>query len=566
MEQQRLILFIALSLVLFLIWGAWQREFSPHPITHVTQIRPSGEVKTPSAAVPAPGAGVPVAETVPTQKGPTSSFMPVNESPLVKQGQRINVETDVYKIQIDTIGGDLRVVELKKYPVSIHKPNQPFRLMQDGSKELFIAQSGFTLRKNNKHVLSAAPNHTTIYQAVQTRYRMADGQNKITAKLKWTSPDGVVFIKSYTFTRGSYLIDVAYTIENPTRTDWVGNLYQQLQRTPIPKAEKPRFVHTYTGGVEYSPEDKYDKITFSDIKEGKLNKKVTGGWTAMIQHYFLAAWLPPADVPETFYSRYNPNPDRYTIGMKSDSIYRVKAGAEDHLINRLFVGPKLQDMLGKIAPGLDLTVDYGMLTILANPIYYVLEFIHNNIIGNWGWAIIILTLMIKLVFYKLSEKSYKSMAQMRKLTPRIKQLKERYGDDKQKMGQAQMELFRKEKINPLGGCLPILVQMPVFISLYWVLLKSVELRQAPWIFWIKDLSMADPYFVLPLLMGISMFIQQRLNPAPMDPIQAKLMMVLPFVFTIFFAFFPAGLVIYWVVNNSLSILQQWYITRMVIKG
>ncbi len=563
MEQQRLILFIALSLVLFLIWNAWQREFSPQPLTSVTQITGKRASSLPPAFTPSPD--VPLAETaVPATGSP--SFMPRSNIKLVKQGQRIQVETDVFRVEIDTVGGDLRVVELKKYPVSIHKPDQPFRLMQDGPEELFIAQSGFTLRKKNKRVLTAAPNHTTIYQRVQSHYRLAEGENKVTARLRWTSPAGVVFIKSYTFTRGSYLIKVGYTIKNPTAKDWVGNLYQQLQRTPIPKAEQPRFVHTYTGGVEYSPQEKYDKITFSDMREAKLNKQVTGGWTAMIQHYFLAAWIPSAKIPETFYSRYKPNPDRYTLGMKSDTPSRVKAGAEDHFSNRLFVGPKVQEMLEKVAPGLELTIDYGMLTILAKPIYFVLKFIHTHIISNWGWAIIILTMMIKLTFYKLSEKSYKSMAQMRKLTPRIKQLKERYGDDKKKMGQAQMELFRKEKINPLGGCLPILVQMPVFISLYWVLLKTVELRQAPWIFWIRDMSTADPYYVLPLLMGISMFIQQRLNPAPMDPIQAKLMMVLPFAFTIFFAFFPAGLVIYWVVNNTLSILQQWYITRIVIKG
>ncbi len=561
MEQQRLILFIALSLVLFLIWNAWQREFSPRPVTPVTQI--IGKKAAPPAIVTS--TDVPVAGTSAPAAG-SASFMPINQIKLVKQGERIQVDTDVFRAEIDTVGGDLRVVELKKYPVSIDKPDQPFRLMQDGPKELFIAQSGFTLRKSNKGLLSAAPNHTTTYKMVQSSYRLAEGENKVTAVLTWTSPDGVVFIKSYTFTRGSYLIKVAYTIKNPTAKAWVGNLYQQLQRTPIPKSEKQRFVHTYTGGVEYSPQDKYDKITFSDMQEARLNKQVTGGWTAMIQHYFLAAWIPPADTPETFYSRYKPNPDRYTLGMKSDTTYRVKAGAEDRFSNRLFVGPKVQEMLEKVAPGLELTIDYGMLTILAKPIYFVLKFIHKNIISNWGWAIIILTLMIKLIFYKLSEKSYKSMAQMRKLTPRIKQLKERYGDDKKKMGQAQMDLFRKEKINPLGGCLPILVQMPVFISLYWVLLKTVELRQAPWIFWIRDMSTADPYFVLPVLMGISMFIQQRLNPAPMDPIQAKLMMVLPFVFTVFFAFFPAGLVIYWVVNNTLSILQQWYITRIVIKG
>ena len=284
----------------------------------------------------------------------------------------------------------------------------------------------------------------------------------------------------------------------------------------------------------------------------------------MIQHYFLGAWVPAADSNQVFYSRYKADPDRYTLGMKSKQVYVVNAGTQQTINNGLFVGPKLQNELEQIAPGLELTVDYGALTILAKPLFWLLDMIHS-LVGNWGWAIVLLTLLIKLAFYKLSETSYKSMAQMRKLTPRLQQLKERYGDDRQKMGQAQMDLFRKEKINPLGGCLPILVQIPVFIALYWVLLESVELRQAPWILWINDMSTADPYFVLPLLMGVSMFIQQKLNPAPIDPIQAKVMMALPFVFTIFFAFFPAGLVLYWVVNNVLSIAQQWYITRKIVQ-
>ncbi len=562
MEQQRLILFIALSLVLFLIWDAWQREFSPPPPVS-TSASPAESRHDSTSAAGTGSAEVPATETR-TRAVPAAA--PQAESALVKQDQRIRVETDVYRIEIDTVGGDLRIVDLKKYPVSVDQPDQPFRLMKDEPGNLFIAQSGFTLRKGEPELFTAAPNHTTVYRAVQNEYRLAEGEDTLTAVLTWTSPEGVVFIKSYTFHRGSYLIEVAHTIKNPGNREWVGNLYQQLVRTPIPEAEKPRFIYTYTGGVEYSPEDKYNKINFDDMQEAPLNKKVTGGWTAMIQHYFLAAWIPPAELPETFYSRYRPNPDRYTLGMKTNASWRVAPGSEQRISNRLFVGPKLQDTLEAIAPGLELTVDYGVLTILAKPIYIVLKFIHDYLISNWGWAIIILTVIIKLAFYKLSEKSYRSMAQMRKLTPRIQQLKERYGDDRQKLGQAQMELFRKEKINPLGGCLPILIQMPVFIALYWVLLESVELRQAPWILWIRDMSTADPYFVLPVLMGISMFIQQKLNPAPVDPIQARVMMMLPFIFTVFFAFFPSGLVIYWVVNNTLSIIQQWYITRVVIKS
>jgi YidC/Oxa1 family membrane protein insertase len=280
----------------------------------------------------------------------------------------------------------------------------------------------------------------------------------------------------------------------------------------------------------------------------------------MIQHYFLSAWIPDAAEPNLYYTKVLP-PARYVLGLVGPEL-TVPPGQTQLFSSRLYVGPKLQDHLAEIAPGLELTVDYGMLTVLAKPIFWLLKRIHD-LVGNWGWAIIILTLLIKLAFYKLSETSYKSMANMRKLAPRLQALKERYGDDRQKLNQAMMEMYRKEKINPLGGCLPILVQIPVFIALYWVLLESVELRQAAFILWLKDLSSPDPYYVLPLIMGVTMFIQQKLNPAPMDPMQAKVMMILPFVFTVFFAFFPAGLVLYWVTNNILSIAQQWVITRRV---
>jgi YidC/Oxa1 family membrane protein insertase len=312
--------------------------------------------------------------------------------------------------------------------------------------------------------------------------------------------------------------------------------------------------------VYYSPEEKYEKVSFDDMRSQKLERQVTDGWIAMIQHYFMSAWIPPRSEPETFYTNVLGDA-RYIIGSYSDPV-TIAADGSHAFQQQLFVGPKLQDTLASIAPGLELAVDYGWLTILAEPIFWLLDQIHS-VVGNWGWAIIILTILIKAAFYKLSETSYKSMANMRKFTPRIQALKDRYGDDKQRLNQAMMEIYKKEKINPLGGCLPIVVQIPVFIALYWVLLESVELRDAPFALWIQNLSEPDPFFVLPLIMGVSMFIQQKLNPAPPDPIQAKVMMSLPFVFTVFFAFFPAGLVLYWVVNNILSIAQQWYITRKI---
>ena len=561
MEQQRLILFIALSLVLFLIWDAWQREINPQPINQPVEVTQNSATSAVPSSQQDKISEVPVSSSVAS----SPSMLPfTEEKALVKQAQRIKISTDVFDIEIDTTGGDLRIANLVKYPKKVAEPDVPFQLMKDNDAGLFIAQSGFTLRKSEGKTLNAAPNHTTIYSSEKTRYVMEEDENELNVDIFWKSHEGVEFIKTYTFTRGSYLIKVSHTVNNRSRNDWNGNLYQQLQRTSIPDGEQSKFIHTYTGGVIYSPENKYEKIDFDDIAEKNLSKQVSNGWTAMIQHYFLAAWIPAGETGQEFYSLYKANPDRYSLGMKSSKSYIVTAGAQQTIENNLYVGPKLQNVLEDIAPGLELTVDYGILTILSKPLYWLLDHIHS-LVNNWGWAVILLTLLIKLAFYKLSEKSYKSMANMRKLTPRIQQLKERYGDDRQKMGQAQMELFRKEKINPLGGCLPILVQIPVFIALYWVLLETVELRQAPWILWIKDMSTADPYFILPLIMGVSMFIQQKLNPAPIDPIQAKVMMALPFVFTIFFAFFPSGLVLYWVVNNLLSISQQWYITRKVIK-
>ncbi|MDH5613898.1 MAG: membrane protein insertase YidC, partial [Gammaproteobacteria bacterium] len=320
------------------------------------------------------------------------------------------------------------------------------------------------------------------------------------------------------------------------------------------------FIYTYTGGVISSKDKPYKKISFDDMASENLKQTIEGGWTAMIQHYFLGAWIPQQDVNNYYYTKVLDGP-RYIIGVVTPGV-AATTSQPAQLSTQLYVGPKIQKTLENIAPHLELTIDFGWLTILAKPLFWLLNFI-ESIVKNWGWSIIILTLIIKLAFYKLSETSYRSMANMKRLQPRLMALKERYGDDKQKLHQAMMDIYKKEKINPLGGCLPILVQIPVFIALYWVLLESVELRQADFILWLTDLSAKDPYFVLPVIMGISMLIQQKLNPAPMEPIQQKVMMALPFIFTIFFAFFPSGLVLYWVVNNVLSIAQQWVINKRI---
>jgi YidC/Oxa1 family membrane protein insertase len=405
------------------------------------------------------------------------------------------------------------------------------------------------------------PTHEALFSSEQAQYRLGD-RSSIDVVLNWTSDTGVKVQKTLRFKRGSYVVDVSQEVHNATSAPIIARDYAQLQRTPLQDPNASRFVSTYTGGVYYTPTDKYKKVKFSDMTEKKLDLTATDGWVAMIQHYFLAAWVPVRGVEQTFYTNVIDG-SRYIIGSFSAPV-TIPPGAAHTFSDQLFVGPKLPDALAALAPGLDLTVDYGALTVIAQPIHWLLDAIHA-VVGNWGWSIIVLTIFIKLAFYKLSETSYKSMANMRQLAPRMAALKDRYGDDKERLNQAMMELYKTEKINPLGGCLPIVVQIPVFIALYWVLLESVELRQAPFILWIDNLSAPDPYYVLPVIMGISMFVQSKLNPAPPDPVQAKIMMSLPFIFTVFFAFFPSGLVLYWTVNNVLSIAQQWYITKTIEK-
>jgi YidC/Oxa1 family membrane protein insertase len=510
-----------------------------------------GRPAVPAVPAPIPGQDVPAAAPVPgAAPGPQ----------VLGGGQRVRVITDVFEAEIDTVGGDLRQVGLRTYPESVQRPDQPFQLLKDSGPDLFIAQSGL-LAPNHR----PAPDHYAQFVAEQTEYRLADGQDTLEVRLHWTDPSGVKVIKTYTFRRGSFLVELNQRVENGSASDWQGSQYRQFQRTP-PKAVSSFFgsgVITYTGAVISTPEQRYEKISFDQIAKQELNQTVKDGWVAMIQHYFLGAWVPNPGETEDFYTKAVSG-NRYVVGMRG-AVQTVPAGATGDFHTRLYVGPKLPDVLEKIAPNLQLTVDYGVLTIIAEPLFWLLKAIHA-ILGNWGWAIIVLTILIKLAFYKLSETSYRSMANMRRLAPELTRLKELYGDDKQKMNQAMMDLYKREKVNPLGGCLPILVQIPVFIALYWVLVESVQLRQAPFMLWIRDMAVPDPYYVLPLIMGATMFIQQKLSPAPPDPIQAKVMMALPVVFTFMFLWFPAGLVLYWVVNNILSIAQQWVITKRVESG
>ena len=565
MDNSRLFLFAALVFVGMLMWQQWQADYGPRPAVE-QQAAGGGD-----ATRVEPGTGgddLPVpAETVGSVAVPSAGEA---DSDIPDQGRMLQIDTDVVRATIDTRGGVLRSLKLKKYPTSLERPNDWLELVHDQSDTVYIVQSGLL----NKQEL--APTHSSLYEAAQTDFEMADGADELLVPLRWEK-DGIEIIKTYRFRRGDYLIDVLHQVNNNTGEDWAGSQYRQLRRSrPL---ETSRLLYTYTGSVYYNEAEKYEKVDFDAIEEGRFSaanlrnsddpesreeiKLFEGGWIAMIQHYFLTAWIPAAEDTNTLYTiaRTAASPPTYTIGLRSQNLL-VPAGQTGEFTSSLFVGPKLTQRLEEISPGLELTVDYGWLTFLSKPLYWLLSWFHG-FVGNWGVAIILLTLTIKGAFYKLSETSYKSMAKMRKVSPRLKTLKERYGDDRQKMNQEMMKLYKEEKINPMGGCLPILVQIPVFIALYWALLESVDLRQAPFILWIKDLSVMDPYFVLPILMGISMVIQQKLNPPPPDPIQAKVMMALPFVFTVFFAFFPAGLVLYWVVNNVLSITQQWIITKRI---
>ena len=555
MDNIRILLLIAAAFLSLTLYQAWQRDYAPRsaPASKATQsMAEAGRLARTGngAAMPSTGGG-----ELPDAKVPAVSG---GQAADAAASRKIQVETDLYRILIDTRGGTLSDAWLLKYPVSVDRPDVPLKLLTPVPPELFIAQSGLISGKGSK-----APTHKALYQAGADAYQLADGKNELVVDLVWHGENGVKVTKRYHFKRDSYEIAVEHVVENEGRRPWAARAYTQLQRMHEGDSGNMFAARAYVGAAIYSPEEKYEKIAFPSMAKEPLERDVKGGWIAVMQHYFLAAWIPPADETEHFYSKVLPG-QRYVVGAYSP-VTTVAPGQRHVFTGRLVVGPKLQDQLAKMAPGLELTADYGWLTILAKPMFWLLKWYHG-VLGNWGWAIIFLTITIKLLFYKLSEASYRSMANMRKLAPRLQALKDRYGDDRARLNQAMMEMYKKEKINPLGGCLPMLVQIPFFIALYWVLMEAVELRQAPFMLWIKDLSIQDPYYVLPVLMGITMLAQQKLNPAPMDPMQQKVMMALPIVFTVFFAFFPAGLVLYWFVNNLLSIAQQYVITKRIEAG
>ena len=558
-DNPRFFLYIALAFVLYLIWLTWQQEQAPQPVAQQEELIAQEQTDIPqenNEDVPK----VLDSKTI-SNNNQTNKPRAVNE-----KSKRIHVRTDVLDVIIDTRGGDIRQVDLPTYPVSLKNKEQAFRLLQSDAKT-YIAQSGLRHDKVNGVATTAkiAPTHHDIYQTVKTEYVLHDGQDQLEVKLLWQGDNNIRVEKIFTFYRGEFVFDVKHRVHNQSTETWVGRQYQQLRHSSIAENRSWLRLPTYTGTAYF--DGTYHKHSFDDIDDEPLSMKVSGGWIAILQHYFVSSWVPNNEEEENyFFSKKvkSSNEEQYLIGMLS-SAKAIQPNTREEFSRRLFAGPKLQHRMEELAKGLDLSVDYGMFSILSKPLFWLLEWFHK-LVGNWGVAIILVTVVVKLIFYKLSETSYKSMARMRKLQPRIKALQERYGDDKQKLGQATWELYKKEKVNPAKGCLPILIQMPVFLALYWVLIESVELRQAPFMLWIQDLSVRDPIFVLPLLMGISMYVQFKLNPAPPDPMQAKIFAMMPIMMTIFMAFFPAGLVLYWLVNNILSIAQQYVITRQIEKA
>ncbi len=562
MDNIRFLLVIALAMISYMLWEAWQLDYGPKPAEVADVEQPTIQDSKQDLLALDPS------KKAETEK--TAEAVPALE---VSSDKIITVKTDVFSVEIDAKGGTIRNLDLLQYPhekentivnkifalVGLdpqEKDLSPIRLFDSNIEKLFLAQSG--LIANTDSV--AAPDHHAIFSVENDNYQLRDGEDILSVPLVWTNNEGLVVTKTFTFSRNSYNISVEQKVSNDSSKTWSGRQYGQLLRIPFVDDKGNTFIRTYAGGVVYTEEEKYQKVDYEDMAEENLDIKSLGGWSAMTQHYFASAWIPPSDQENQFYTKELKD-YRYVIGSYSPTV-SVAPHTDTVFSSHLFAGPKIQPMMEKVAKGLELTVDYGWLTIIGKPIYWLLNRIHDYI-GNWGFSILGVTLCIKLLFFKLSQASYRSMAKMRKIQPRLKEMQEKFADDRQRFNTEMMAMYKREKVNPMGGCLPIMVQIPVFISLYWVLIETVELRQAPFALWIQDLSAQDPFFVLPVIMGITMKIQQSLNPAPIDPLQAKVMKMFPIVFTVFFLFFPAGLVLYWVCNNTLSIIQQWYITKQI---
>jgi len=552
MDYRKIIIYAALVVVALFLWNAWQREFPPKAVQpstvqqSQTQTAPTTSDSTKSSVPSVPQNGA--------QPQRAKSTVP-QAAHIAKNGEFIHVKTDVLDVLIDTHGGNLKQAKLLKYPLSLKMPQEKVALFNSNADTYYVAQSGLT-GKQGPDTQKGLARYTTA----KTQYHLSAGQKQLTVPLHWRNARGLMVTKTYVFHRGSYTVGMDYHINNKSSKPWTGYVYTQLARTKVAhKGSLLTHYATFVGAAVSSPAKHYDKLKFKNFADEPLNQTVQGGWAAMIQQYFLSAWVPPAKQTYHYYTRVNNG--IYTVGMIGPAI-TVAAAQTLNTENKLYVGPAIASRLDAVAPHLSMAVDYGWLWFISEIIFWLMKLIHT-FVGNWGWSIILTTVVIKLIFYPLSDKSFRSMAKMRKLQPRMAQLKERHGSDRQAMSRATMEMYRKEKVNPLGGCLPMVIQIPVFIGLYWVIMQSVELRQAPWMFWVKNLSVHDPYYILPVLMGLLMLVQQKLSPPPPDPTQAKIMMFMPVMFTVFFLTFPSGLVLYWLTNTLVTILHQYYVIRRV---
>ncbi|SFX39914.1 membrane protein insertase YidC [Marinospirillum alkaliphilum] len=540
MDVKRIVLFSSLAVVAYLLIIQWNKDYQQQDVqVQAPQVQQQASVTSEDE------------DAVLELDDPTAPVLAAPARQTTTSSGLISVRTDTLDIRINPRGGDLVYAALLRHKTRVNSDN-PFVLLQDDDIRHYVVQSDISGLGNQQRIQ---------LQPEQVSYQLEEGQNNLQVRMTG-EVDGIELTKVFTFTRGSHLIQVDYEINNQSDRSVTSSFIGLVKRDSSPDPSQGEFLgmSAYLGGAFSTDEKRYEKVSFRDIQRQNFQAHSMGGWAAMLQHYFLAAWIPPQDQMSFFSTRTDRNGNNI-VGFRGAE-HQIHPGETAIISASTFVGPKVQSEMKQVAPHLDLTVDYGWLWFIAQPLFWLLDWFYG-FVGNWGVAIILVTVVIKLVFYKLSATAYRSMANMRRVAPKLQKIKEDAGDDRQKLSQAMMELYRKEKINPMGGCLPILVQMPVFIALYWMLLESVELRHAPFMLWIADLSMKDPYFVLPILMGVSMYLQQLLNPTPPDPMQAKIMKMLPVIFTFFFLFFPAGLVLYWLVNNILSILQQWYITRKI---
>lgn len=548
MDLRRSILYFVLAVLGVMLFHAWQQDY---PVQLEQQ---TAEIQQGSSNQQHP------VDFAPSSNENVSNYQatPKTLSTAIPSDKMINVKTDLLDADINLRDGNLVNVKLLQYPVSLKEKNNPVQILNSNNEKLYVTQSGLSVSDKK------TPRSPIVYTATQNNYVLKDGQNKLMVTLTGKTAQNILITKTFTFTRGQYPITTTIQLTNDSGVAWTGNIYNQITRRNV--TETHRFgSRAYNGAAVSTPNTPYKKLTYATLSESDFSREMQNGWIAMQQHYFITTWIPSHNEMLHYYSRAFGNEDDganniFILGYLSPSIHLAPKSTAT-FSSTLYVGPEIAKNLETLGKGLGLTVDYGWLWPISKFLFWLMSEIEHYV-GNWGWSIIIVTLLIKVAFYGLSKKSYSSMAKTRDLQPKIQLLKDRHGSDKQAMSKAMMELYRKEKINPLGGCLPMLIQIPVFFALYYVLIESVELRQAPFIFWIQDLSVKDPYYVLPLLMGISMFFQQKLSPPPPDPVQAKMMMFLPVMMTIFFLTFPAGLVLYWLTNNCASILQQWFVMKM----